>query len=711
MNEKNSLKKDILKFLILFSSSVILIFGIISFINFYNLKLDNKKYNQNLVLKQVEKEVTNLIKDIEMISKYLNKYGHSKIVLRDVVNLDKNISSIMILDEKGLLENFYIKNNLNKIYKGFDFSNKNYYKELNNKQDYWSNVFLSTFNSEPAITYSFKFRNKIAVISISLSKVANYISGFKNYDNSFMIKIFDKNGVIIINPNNEDLVSQRYNAKSSEVFTKLINKNKTYVHASYLSENNIDKELGAYVNIKKTNWYIVVRDDYKKLLILIVTVLLILVFIILIFMIISIYFSLQISKKIFKSFDNFHHVTSNISNGKYEVEEKELYYDEFHILLNYFNKMKTEIDKREENLENSLYSFKSLFNSTMESIILHQDKICIDVNDVTLKLFNAKSKDEIIGKNIFTLIAPSFRKVAESKYHEDASPYELELLKMDGTKIQALVQGKYLNLNNKRIKVSALIDITELKNKDHLLFQQSKMASMGEMLGNIAHQWRQPLSIISTYASGIKLEKEFDILNDDKLTGSMDMIVHQTQYLSRTIDDFRNFFKLEKHAEFFIVRESIENSLKLLSANLKSNNITLKINFLSEDFTYEGYPNEFVQVIINIINNSKDAFLANNIDERCIEINESYVSENYVLTIEDNGGGIQSSIIDKVFDPYFTTKHKSQGTGIGLYMSHQIIVDHMNGSIKVKNIDYEFNNKIYKGTCFKIELPKNIEDN
>ncbi len=404
-------------------------------------------------------------------------------------------------------------------------------------------------------------------------------------------------------------------------------------------------------------------------------------------------------------------ITSKISNGNYDVEDKDLYYDEFNNLLDSFNKMQVEIDKREDTLESSLNSFKSLFNSTMESIILHENKICFDVNNVCLKLFGATTKNDLIGKNILDLVAPEYRKVVESNLIVNSQPYEIELLKIDGSRLQALVQGKFLRLDNRLVRVSALIDITELKNKDQLLFQQSKMASMGEMIGNIAHQWRQPLSIISTCASGVKFEKEFAELSDDRLNESMDMIVENTQYLSRTIDDFRNFFKSEKNLQLFVVQDTVQKALKLLSSSIKNNEIELQTKFLTNEFKFEGYPNEFIQVFINIINNSKDAFLLNKNEKKYIEISEVEYKDKYILQIKDNAGGIPSEIIDKIFDPYFTTKHKSQGTGIGLYMSHQIIVDHMNGKLKVRNIEFKTKTGSYKGCCFTIELPKIVEEN
>ena len=380
------------------------------------------------------------------------------------------------------------------------------------------------------------------------------------------------------------------------------------------------------------------------------------------------------------------------------------------MLLESFNSMQIEIDKREDNLENSLNSFKALFNSTMESVILHDNGICIDVNDVTLKLFRAKSKDELIGKRIIDYIAEESKAILNTNLGKDTAPYEIGIIRVDGSEMDALVQGKLLELNGKNVRVAAIIDITELKRKDNLLFQQSKMASMGEMIGNIAHQWRQPLSIISTCASGVKFEKEFAVLSDERLNESMDMIVTNAQYLSRTIDDFRNFFKSDKKLERFVVSEVIAKALDLLHSSLKTHEIEVINKCAGNKYELEGYSNEFIQVLINIINNSKDAFISNNIENRHIEIEEIDEKNIYKLNIKDNAGGIPSNIKDKIFDPYFTTKHKSKGTGIGLYMSHQIIVDHMKGDLLVKNIEIKSPSGTSFGSLFCMEFKKEIED-
>ncbi|AXH12979.1 ATP-binding protein [Halarcobacter bivalviorum] len=706
MNKIKSLKKEILQLLVLFSISVIVIIGILTIWKLYDSKIEIIKYNQNLILKQVDKEVEKLLSDIENIALYISEnYSYNYLLLKNIVETNNNISSILILDNKGIIEDFYAISNLN-IYRGFDYSNKTYFKEIkNNKKYFWSNVFLSSVDEEPSISYSFRMGSKIGVIMINLTELSNFLQRFKNTDGSHMLRIFDRSGIMILNPDSRQFVLQRFNASSTSLYTELINKEKPFTQVIFSSVTKNENQLGAYIKVKKTDWSIVVRQSHDDILKSLTSIIVSIVLIVLFFSYIAIFLAIKISKKVFKSFDEMQSITSKIADGDYNIKLNKLHYEELNNLLNSFNKMQEKIDRREDNLEKSLASFKSLFNSTMESIVLSQNGKIIDVNDITMKLFETKNKKDFLNKSMFDFIEKEYHEVVKINLFKNTEPYEVELVRPNGRKLQALVQGKIIEFEGEDIRLTAIIDITELKQKDKLLFQQSKMASMGEMIGNIAHQWRQPLNTISTCASGIKFEKEFGILDDKRVFDTMDIIVENTQFLSKTIDDFRNFFKSNKQAESFEIKAIIKKGLKLLDASLKSHEIEIRENYLQEELLYEGLSNEFIQVVVNIINNSKDAFISNNIEKRVIQIDEKIEFNNYILEIKDNAGGIPLDIIDKIFDPYFTTKHKSQGTGIGLYMSHQIIVDHMSGNIRVKNSNLIVENRFYKGACFRIELP------
>ena len=252
-------------------------------------------------------------------------------------------------------------------------------------------------------------------------------------------------------------------------------------------------------------------------------------------------------------------------------------------------------------------------------------------------------------------------------------------------------------------KISEQVEL--IQNKDKVLFQQSKMAAMGEMIANIAHQWRQPLSVISTIASNIKVQKELNNLDENLLTNNMNEIVVQTQYLSKTIDDFREFIEDNKEKELFNLHKALTDTISILNASFKNNYIQIFYSNEAEDFIFDGYKNQFEQSLINILNNAKDALVEKMpSDERFIFIDANKIGDNLVIKISDNAQGIKEDIIERIFEPYFTTKHKSKGTGLGLYMTYDIVVKHLSASLSVQNIHFKHNDKDYTGAEFKIIL-------
>ena len=266
-----------------------------------------------------------------------------------------------------------------------------------------------------------------------------------------------------------------------------------------------------------------------------------------------------------------------------------------------------------------------------------------------------------------------------------------------------LVYRQYLlkKLNN---KLNDKIKEEMIKNeeKNRILIQQSRMASMGEMLENIAHQWRQPLSTISMATTGIEIRKEMGTLNDNDFSDSINHIKHSTQFLSETIDSFRNFFNQEKEQKTINIKTTIEKTLELLGVNLSKNDILFIKDI--EEHSINTLENELIQVLMNIIINAKDA-LNNNENEKLILINVYMENDKLIICIKDNAGGIEKSIIDKIFEPYFTTKHQFKGTGIGLYMSKIMVEKHLFGEIKVKNNEFEYLFKKYIGAEFTLSLP------
>ena len=245
--------------------------------------------------------------------------------------------------------------------------------------------------------------------------------------------------------------------------------------------------------------------------------------------------------------------------------------------------------------------------------------------------------------------------------------------------------------------------IVQNQQKDKILNEQSKMAAMGEMISNIAHQWRQPLSAISTAATGIIIQKEYNMFEEDKLVKTCSIINDNAQYLSRTIDDFKNFIKGDRTKKIFNLNNNIESFLHLVDSSIKNNQIKIILD-LQEDIQIDGYENELIQCLINIFNNAKDALKEKNIGERLIFISTYINEDKTIIKIKDNAGGIQPEVLPHVFEAYFTTKHKSQGTGLGLNMTYNLIVNGMSGNIEVKNITYEYEGNNYSGAEFFISL-------
>ncbi len=274
-----------------------------------------------------------------------------------------------------------------------------------------------------------------------------------------------------------------------------------------------------------------------------------------------------------------------------------------------------------------------------------------------------------------------------------------------------LIIQSVLNDNDEEIYyVASFLDITKQKlieakltQKEKLLIQQSKMAQMGEMLENIAHQWRQPLSMITTSASGIKAQQEYGVLTNDILNNSLDNIVEAAKHLSNTIDDFRNFYKDDKVKKVFALKGAVESSLNLLSSKFKNQNIIVSIHI--ENIEISGYENELIQVFINILNNAKDELIKLTEQKRVILISSIQTEDKVTISFQDNAGGVKEGTLAHIFDNHFTTKEEEDGTGIGLYMS-KLIIDNMDGEIEASNEKFYFENKEYMGARFKIVFPK-----
>ncbi len=349
----------------------------------------------------------------------------------------------------------------------------------------------------------------------------------------------------------------------------------------------------------------------------------------------------------------------------------------------------------------------------------NDDKKSIEyVSESIYKLTGYKSEEFISGDiNYISLInKEDLKKISLSYIDEKGNtsdyikndPYRI--VTKDGVEKWVLDHTVSLPDSDGEIKhfLAYITDITEHILQQRMIYQQSRTSAVGEMIGNIAHQWRQPLSVISTVATGLKLNLDLDDSLDRKsMSTSLEKINKHTQHLSTTIDDFRSFFKDNLNT---VEKTNLKNTIKrvreLTIDSFNSNFIEYTEDI--EDIEHSYNENILIQALLNLFNNSKDALCEKSYD-RYFNISIKKDKKVIVLRVKDNGGGIKEELIEKIFEPYFTTKHESVGTGIGLYMTNQIITKQIHGKISVHNIKLKYKNKSYNGVEFIITIPI-IED-
>lgn len=274
-----------------------------------------------------------------------------------------------------------------------------------------------------------------------------------------------------------------------------------------------------------------------------------------------------------------------------------------------------------------------------------------------------------------------------------------------------LKRQEQMNVNNvlrsynQKLKSKIKKEIENSRKKDIIVAQQSRLVALGEMIGNIAHQWRQPLSAISTATSGLQIKYEFGELKKEEFLELTHGIMHNTKFLSDTIEDFRTFFQKDKEQVTFSLSTLVFETYNIIKALYNTQHIEVFFD-MDEDITYKGYKSELSQVLLNLFNNSKDALVHVNDEDKMVYIKTYETKDAVFLEFHDNGGGVDEKYNEKIFDPYFTTKHQSNGTGIGLYMSKEIISKHFDGDILNQNAVFKVEGKEYFGANFMITLPK-----
>ncbi|MEA3315062.1 MAG: ATP-binding protein [Campylobacterota bacterium] len=407
--------------------------------------------------------------------------------------------------------------------------------------------------------------------------------------------------------------------------------------------------------------------------------------------------------------------------SNYKLSQFEQFYFEKKIntLLQIFNKNNLSIDAsnktkqivKERWMENGNFSVFDTKSNSIMTFLKVQNPISNNVVSILIIRSDARYINNKINNFYLMLFAVTLFLLLSTIY--------IYKVINDKKRLNILVEEKTNTLNtlnreleeseeelkivNENLEIQVQKEVSKNREKDKILFEQTKMAALGEMIGNIAHQWRQPLSVISSISSGMIIQKEMNVLEDDIFIKNCNDINKNAQYLSKTIDDFRNFIRGESKKEFFNLKNTINSFLNLVTSSIDTHCITVDVA-IEDDINIFSLQNELNQCFINLFNNSKDVLSKQNI-EKYIYIGAQIKGEELEIVFKDNGGGIPNNIIDKIFEPYFTTKHQSQGTGLGLNMTYRLIVEGMGGTISVMNNRFEFNNNKYNGAEFIIKIP------
>lgn len=360
-------------------------------------------------------------------------------------------------------------------------------------------------------------------------------------------------------------------------------------------------------------------------------------------------------------------------------------------------------------LKKVVNSFEVLVESTIEGIILFDETMhCLMVNQAAVTIFGY-SKKEFKGLHYSALIHEDFLETVTKRLSSSNLPaHEVTSIKKDGTLFMAYTRGVNSYWKGEKVRISFVVDITEYKQlqsnleqrvqthvqeieqKNQMLGQQHKLVAMGEMIGAISHQWRQPLNALSINIQNLEDDYQEGLVDEEFIVSFVTHNHNIIEYMSKTIDDFRNFFRIDKEKQSFSVHKTITEALHLQSAQLR--NYFIDIELLGEDFTLYTFKSEFQQVLLNLISNARDAI----IERKHLDGKITITTTASCVRIEDNGGGIDESVLERIFEPYFTTKEQGKGIGLGLYISKMIVEQHMGGALRAHNSA--------QGACFTLSF-------
>ncbi len=388
--------------------------------------------------------------------------------------------------------------------------------------------------------------------------------------------------------------------------------------------------------------------------------------------------------------------------------------------------------------EENYYENKDLKNSIMQNINKKKELIKNEINKISLikeenYFINLNLEINAISIYLTSLINYDLNLAINEKSNTDKifniilifSIISIFIVFLFSVILSLLIIGNFRKLHNSQeqkvnektkelqelnnyLETKISKEVAQNRKKDIIMFQQARFASLGEMLNNIAHQWRQPLGsitmIIQSFQTKMSLGKLTPTFVDEKVNDALLLASN----MSNTLDDFKNFFSPNKIKSRFSIKNCIEHSIELSKYLLIQENIKVNLK-IRKDVEINSFYNELSHVFLNIISNSKDA-LSSNVDknDRILKIIVNKFKNHLVVNVLDNGGGIPQDILPKIFEPYYTTKYKSAGTGIGLYMSKQIIEKHMNGEISCKNILHKIKDeRVFNCSLFTIKIPIN----
>ena len=366
----------------------------------------------------------------------------------------------------------------------------------------------------------------------------------------------------------------------------------------------------------------------------------------------------------------------------------------------------TEQHKAEEDLKGYKLRQNALMELLPQYIFVKDINLNYEMINKSLSSLFKIEPDDVIGKNDYDF----FPKDLAEKYREDdrqvitsGEAYEREevYIKEGKRRVTFTMKKPTYDENN---EINGLIaiswDISEKKENEQILLQQQRFVQMGEMISMIAHQWRQPLGSISAIVSKLQLEKILNKQTDESLTNAFKSIEDHVVFLSDTINDFRNFFKSDNKQELITVDEIITTAEKMFGFTFSDHGISV-IKNIDKSPEFYSFKNELIQVILNLFRNAVDIIVERACVNPTVTIESQVVNDYIEIKVVDNASGIEEILLERIFEPYFSTKHEKHGTGLGLYMSKVIIEDHCKGTLRAINTS--------DGLCIKMRLPLKLE--